>query len=136
MGINGLHVAPCHQDHQGAGIASILRPGCRSTGGAFGAKNTPRVTPVAAILSKKAGKPVKIVLTREEVLKATGPASGAVVTVKMGATKDGVLKAAQSRLVFGAGGFPGSPVSRHDDTVCRPHLCLCKHIERKMNFIE
>ena len=86
-------------------------------GGAFGAKNTPRVTPIAAILSRKAGKPVKIVLTREEVLKATGPASGAVVTVKMGATKDGKLKAAQSRLVFGAGGFPGSPVLRGMQTI-------------------
>ncbi|MCI0873410.1 MAG: xanthine dehydrogenase family protein molybdopterin-binding subunit, partial [Chloroflexi bacterium] len=63
-------------------------------GGAFGAKNTPRITPIAAILSRKSGKPVKIVLNREEVLKATGPASGAVVTVKMGATKDGTLKAA------------------------------------------
>jgi len=86
-------------------------------GGAFGAKNTPRVTPIAAILSKKSGKPVKIVLTREEVLKATGPASGAVVTVKMGATKDGVMKAAQARLVFGAGGFPGSPVLRGMQTI-------------------
>lgn len=86
-------------------------------GGAFGAKNTPRVTPVAAILSRKSGKPVKIVLTREEVLKATGPASGAVVTVKLGATKDGKLKAAQSRLVFGAGGFPGSPVLRGMQTI-------------------
>ena len=86
-------------------------------GGAFGAKNTPRVTPVAAILSRKSGKPVKIVLNREEVLKATGPASGAVVTVKMGATKDGILKAAQSRLVFGAGGFPGSPVLRGMQTI-------------------
>jgi len=86
-------------------------------GGAFGAKNTPRITPVAAILSRKSGKPVKIVLTREEVLKATGPASGAVVTVKMGGTKDGVLKAAQARLVFGAGGFPGSPVLRGMQTI-------------------
>jgi len=86
-------------------------------GGAFGAKNTPQVTPIAAILSKKSGKPVKIVLTREEVLKATGPASGAVVTVKMGATKDGVMKAAQARLVFGAGGFPGSPVLRGMQTI-------------------
>ena len=86
-------------------------------GGTFGAKNTPRVTPVAAILSRKSGKPVKIVLTREEVLKATGPASGAVVTVKVGATKDGVLKAAQARLVFGAGGFPGSPVLRGMQTI-------------------
>ncbi len=81
-------------------------------GGAFGAKTIPRVTPIAAILSKKSGKPVKIVLNREEVLKATGPGAAAVVTIKMGATKDGKLKAAQSRLVYGAGAFPGAPIMR------------------------
>ncbi len=81
-------------------------------GGAFGAKTLPRVTPIAAILSKKALKPVKIVLNREEVLKATGPGAAAVVTIKMGATKDGKLKAAQSRLVYGAGAFPGAPIMR------------------------
>ena len=81
-------------------------------GGAFGAKTLPRVTPIAAILSRKSGKPVKIVLNREEVLKATGPGAAAVVTIKMGATKAGKLKAAQSRLVYGAGAFPGAPIMR------------------------
>ena len=86
-------------------------------GGAFGAKTIPRVTPIAAILSRKSGKPVKIVLNREEVLKATGPGAAAVVTIKMGATKDGKLKAAQSRLVYGAGAFPGAPIMRGVQTV-------------------
>ena len=86
-------------------------------GGAFGAKTLPRVTPIAAILSRKAGSPVKIVLNREEVLKATGPGAAAVVTIKMGATKDGKLKAAQSRLVYGAGAFPGAPIMRGVQTV-------------------
>lgn len=81
-------------------------------GGAFGAKTLPRVTPIAAILSQKSGKPVKIVLNREEVLKATGPGAAAVVTIKMGATKEGKLKSAQSRLVYGAGAFPGAPIMR------------------------
>ena len=86
-------------------------------GGAFGAKTIPRVTPVAAILSRKSGRPVKIVLNREEVLKATGPGAAAVVTIKMGATRDGKLKAAQSRLVYGAGAFPGAPIMRGVQTV-------------------
>ncbi|MEX0927606.1 MAG: xanthine dehydrogenase family protein molybdopterin-binding subunit [Dehalococcoidia bacterium] len=86
-------------------------------GGAFGAKTLPRVTPIAAMLSRKAGRPVKIVLNRTEVLKATGPGAGAVVTVKMGATRDGRLKAAQARLVYGAGGFPGAPVMRGVQTI-------------------
>jgi CO/xanthine dehydrogenase Mo-binding subunit len=86
-------------------------------GGAFGAKTIPRVTPVAAILSRKAGRPVKIVLNREEVMKATGPGAAAVVTIKMGVTKDGKIKAAQSRLVYGAGAFPGAPIMRGVQTV-------------------
>src|SRR6516225_2115151 len=58
-------------------------------GGGFGGKTIIYLEPVAYILSKKSGRPVKIVMSREEVFRATGPTSGAVVEVKMGARKDG-----------------------------------------------
>ncbi|GIT46130.1 MAG: hypothetical protein Ct9H300mP12_07150 [Acidimicrobiales bacterium] len=45
-------------------------------GGGFGGKTTIYLEPVAARLSEKSGRPVKIVMTREEVLRATGPAPG------------------------------------------------------------
>ena len=41
-------------------------------GGAFGGKEHARVSPVCVALSRKCGRPVRIVLTREEVLRATG----------------------------------------------------------------
>jgi CO/xanthine dehydrogenase Mo-binding subunit len=86
-------------------------------GGAFGGKLVPRVSPVAALLSRKSGRPVKIVLNRTEVLQATGPGAAAVVTLKVGAARDGRLKAAQARIIFAAGAFPGAPVIRGLQTV-------------------
>ena len=42
------------------------------------------IEPVAIALSRKTGHPVKIVMSREDVFKATGPTSGASMTVKIG----------------------------------------------------
>ena len=79
-------------------------------GGGFGGKTLVYIEPVALALSKKSGRPVKIVMTREEVFRASGPTSGAVIEVKIGAKKDGTITAAQAVLKFQAGAFPGSPV--------------------------
>ena len=80
-------------------------------GGGFGAKGITYVEPVAALLSRKAGRPVKIQLTRTEVFEGTGPTSGTKIKVKLGATKDGKLIAAEAELIYEAGAFPGSPVT-------------------------
>ena len=83
-------------------------------GGGFGGKLPAYLEPVAAVLSRKSGAPVKMTMTRVEVLEATGPTSGAYVKVKMGATKEGRITAAQGYLAFEAGAFPGSPIGgRH-----------------------
>ena len=79
-------------------------------GGGFGAKGITYVEPVAALLSRKSGRPVKIQLTRTEVFEGTGPTSGTQVKVKVGVTKDGKIVAAEAELVYEAGAFPGSPV--------------------------
>ncbi|HZA21474.1 MAG TPA: molybdopterin cofactor-binding domain-containing protein, partial [Dehalococcoidia bacterium] len=55
-------------------------------GGGFGGKLTTYLEPVAAVLSKKSGRPVKMTMSRTEVLEATGPTSGSYMRVKMGAT--------------------------------------------------
>src|SRR5271156_4785813 len=81
-------------------------------GGGFGGKTIIYLEPVAYMLSKKSGRPVKIVMSREEVFRATGPTSGAVVEVKLGAKRDGHIIAAQSILKFQAGAFAGSPVQQ------------------------
>src|SRR5215472_10056670 len=85
-------------------------------GGGFGGKTVVYLEPVAALLSQKSGRPVKITMTREEVFKATGPTSGGSMWVKMGATKDGKITAAEGIFKFQAGAFPGSPVM---------NACLC-----------
>ncbi len=79
-------------------------------GGGFGAKLRVYCEPIAAMLAKKTGKPVKLTMTREEVLQATGPASGTYIHAKIGVKKDGKITAAQLNMYFEAGGFPGSPV--------------------------
>jgi CO/xanthine dehydrogenase Mo-binding subunit len=79
-------------------------------GGGFGGKIPVYLEPIAAALSKKAGRPVKIVMSRDEVFKATGPTSGASMWVKIGAKKDGTITAADGVFKFQAGAFPGSPV--------------------------
>ena len=79
-------------------------------GGGFGAKIRIYCEPVAAMLAKKAGHPVKLSMTREEVIKASGPAAGTVIRVKIGAKNDGTLVAGQMQLFFEGGAFPGAPV--------------------------
>ena len=85
-------------------------------GGGFGGKTVVYLEPVAALLSQKSGRPVKITMSREDVFKATGPTSGGSMWVKMGVTKDGKLTAADGIFKFQAGAFPGSPVM---------NACLC-----------
>jgi CO/xanthine dehydrogenase Mo-binding subunit len=79
-------------------------------GGGFGGKTIVYLEPVAMALSKKSGRPVKMAMTREEVFHASGPTSGSKSTVKVGATKDGKIVAAQGVFYLQAGAFPGSPI--------------------------
>jgi CO/xanthine dehydrogenase Mo-binding subunit len=79
-------------------------------GGGFGGKTVVYLEPVATLLARKTGHPVKIVMSREDVFKATGPTSGSSMTVKIGIKRDGKIVAADGVFKFQAGAFPGSPV--------------------------
>jgi CO/xanthine dehydrogenase Mo-binding subunit len=80
-------------------------------GGGFGGKVGVYLEPVATLLSRKSGhRPVKMTMSRSDVLAATGPTSGSYIKVKMGASRDGKLTAVQATLVYEAGAYPGSPV--------------------------
>ena len=79
-------------------------------GGGFGGKTLVYIEPVALALSRKTGRSVKIVMTREEVFRGTGPTSGGVIDVKLGAKRDGTIVATELVLKYQAGAFPGSPV--------------------------
>ncbi|HSU04046.1 MAG TPA: xanthine dehydrogenase family protein molybdopterin-binding subunit [Acetobacteraceae bacterium] len=85
-------------------------------GGGFGGKTVTYLEPVATLLAKKSGRPIKLQMNREEVFKATGPTSGSSMWVKIGVTKDGKITAADGVFKFQAGAFPGSPVM---------NACLC-----------
>ncbi|MCI0857612.1 MAG: xanthine dehydrogenase family protein molybdopterin-binding subunit, partial [Chloroflexi bacterium] len=80
-------------------------------GGGFGGKTLVYLEPVAALLSKKTGLPVKVTMSRTEVFEGTGPTSGTYMRVKMGASKDGRITAVEASLAYEAGAFPGSPVN-------------------------
>src|SRR5690606_13996018 len=79
-------------------------------GGGFGAKNVVYLEPLAALLSKKTGRPVQITMNRTEVLEATGPTSVTRSWVRLGAKRDGTIVAADIRLEYEAGAYPGSPM--------------------------
>jgi CO/xanthine dehydrogenase Mo-binding subunit len=79
-------------------------------GGAFGGKESVRVSALCVALSRKAGLPVRITFSREEVLRATGPSCATVSTIKVGARHDGTISAIQGHLIYDAGAFPGAPL--------------------------
>src|SRR5262245_48598645 len=78
-------------------------------GGGFGGKIVVYLEPLAILLSKKTNRPVKMVMSRDEVFRATGPTSGSKVRAKIGAKRDGTLVAARVSLWYEAGAYRGSP---------------------------
>ena len=101
--------------------ASNIRVIPAEIGGGFGGKTTVYLEPLAITLSKQSGRPVKMVMSREEVFRATGPSSATRIHVRMGCTKDGKLTGAHARLEYEAGAFPGSPVGAAAMTLFAPY---------------
>src|SRR6185436_6941619 len=81
-------------EHMGGGFGSKLGPS--ATGSAFAV--------VACRLAKKAGAPVKLMLDRHEEHLCTGNAPSALMTVRLGAKRDGTLTALHHR-AFGSAGI-------------------------------
>ena len=79
-------------------------------GGGFGGKIAVYLEPVAALLSRKCGRPVKMIMDRDEVFEGTGPTPGSFMRVKLGATRDGKLTAGEAWLAYDAGAFPGGMI--------------------------
>jgi CO/xanthine dehydrogenase Mo-binding subunit len=79
-------------------------------GGGFGGKTTIYIEPVAAILAQKCGRPVKIVMSREDVFRASGPVSSSETRVKIGVTKDGRITAMDTDIIMDSGAFSSSPL--------------------------
>ncbi|HEU0020170.1 MAG TPA: xanthine dehydrogenase family protein molybdopterin-binding subunit, partial [Dehalococcoidia bacterium] len=90
-------------------------------GGGFGGKIPIYLEPLAALLSRKSGRPVKILMSRTDVFEGTGPTSGSWMKVKMGATRNGKITAADATLALEAGAFPGSPVTMGAQCIFAPY---------------
>ena len=89
---------------------SQIRVVATEIGGGFGGKTVVYLEPVALALSRKSKRPVRMVMSRDEVFKASGPTSGAHMTIKIGARKDGTITAGEAELAYEAGAFQGSPI--------------------------
>ncbi len=90
-------------------------------GGGFGGKTTVYLEPLAVLLSQQAHRPVKMVMTREEVFRATGPAPGTVNRIKIGAKQDGTITAMYADLLYESGAFPGAPVGAGGMVIFAPY---------------
>jgi CO/xanthine dehydrogenase Mo-binding subunit len=77
-------------------------------GGGFGGKIPVYFEPIAALLSKKSGRPVKMVMERTAVFETTGPTPGGRMVIKIGADENGKMTAATADIWFEAGAYPGS----------------------------
>ncbi len=84
---------------------SKLRVTSSEIGGGFGGKTHVWMEPIALALSRKAGRPVKLVMSREEVFRASGPTSATSIDVKIGATQDGTITAATAELRYSCGPY-------------------------------
>ena len=91
--------------------ASSIKVVPMEIGGGFGGKIGIYLEPLAAILSRKCGHPVKLVMERRDVFDATGPGPGGIIRVKMGVDAHGVITAATADIRYGAGAYPGASIN-------------------------
>lgn len=74
-------------------------------GGAFGGKFSPAMEGLAALLSIKAGRPVRMECDRQEELVATRTRHRFIVTLRTGVKRDGTLLAREARVLMDSGAY-------------------------------
>ena len=77
-------------------------------GGGFGGKGGVILEPIAAELSRRCGRPVRMVMTQREEFLANRPCGGSVLELKTGVKRNGELVALQARLLFDTGAYGGA----------------------------
>ena len=105
---NALQVAP----------ANLIVHPCY-VGGDFGGKGDGNDVALCYALAKKSGRPVKLVVDYTEELTAGNPRHGAVIQVKTGVKKNGILIAQHVQFIFDSGAYgayrpQGFLVGAHD----------------------
>ncbi|HEV8403123.1 MAG TPA: xanthine dehydrogenase family protein molybdopterin-binding subunit [Candidatus Limnocylindrales bacterium] len=78
-------------------------------GGAFGGKYL-IADPLAAAATLVVGRPVRVELTRNEDFRMSNPAPATLLDVRIGASRDGMLRGLQARLLCDAGAFAESSI--------------------------
>ncbi len=86
----------------------VIRP---AIGGAFGGKLETVIEPVVSQLSIMTGRPVKIELTRSEVIVSTRTRHGAVIYLKTGVMKDGTIISQDFRVLTNTGAYASSALN-------------------------
>ncbi len=74
-------------------------------GGGFGSKNG-LYEPLVALVARKMGRPVRLVLTRMEEMLAASPAPAVRVHARLGAKRDGTLTALEADIFVDNGCYP------------------------------
>ncbi len=85
--------------------AATIRVHPMPVGGDFGGKGSPMDTPVAYLLSRETGRPVKIVMSYQEELLAANSRHPGTITIRTGVTEDGSLTGMQVRARFDGGAY-------------------------------
>jgi xanthine dehydrogenase molybdenum-binding subunit len=84
------------------GDIRVIKP---HTGGGFGGKEEICQELICALLSKKTGKPIKSVYSREEEFYATRTRHPCIIELETGVKKDGELTARQIRAILNTGAY-------------------------------
>ncbi len=99
-------------------------------GGGFGAKLWPgKYTVICALLARKAARPVKLLLTREETMLCVGNRPPNTMHLKAGIKKDGTLTALQFDCSGPSGAYPAGGAQLVDWLV--RDLYLCDNVDTK-----
>jgi len=98
-------------------------------GGGFGGKTTIYLEPLAVEMSARSGRPVKIVMTRDEVFRATGPTPGSKLKLKVGAKNDGTITGVKAWMAYENGAFPGNAAMLGCMTVVSPYTMEHMYLE-------
>ncbi len=96
-----------------------------NVGGSFGGKNTLIAESIAVALARHAGgRPVRVEFTREEDLTATQTRVPAIMKIKTGVTRDGLLTARSAEIIWDSGAYTSNTVDvaiRGSSTIFGPY---------------
>lgn len=84
---------------------SKIRVVVPSVGGGFGGKVDMTLEHIAALLAMKAGKPVKIQLSRKDDIVSTRTRHQMIIYLKTGVKRDGTITAEEAKMVCNAGAY-------------------------------